>query len=55
MQDIFKDGLCPMLFTDAIERYKLSEEFIMRFCNKGCSVECGRFLREELERQEKND
>lgn len=51
MENIFKDGICPMLFTDAIERYKLSEEFIMRFCNKGCSVECGRFLREELERR----
>lgn len=45
---MFEDGKCPMLFTDAIERYKLSDEFVDRFCNKGCSVECGKFLEREL-------
>lgn len=48
---MFEDGKCPMLFTDAIERYKLSDEFVERFCNKGCSVECGKFLERELKKQ----
>lgn len=48
--NVFEDGKCPMLFTDAIERYKLSDEFVERFCNKGCSVECGKFLERELKK-----
>lgn len=47
---MFEDGKCPMLFTDAIERYKLSDEFVERFYNKGCSVECGKFLERELKK-----
>lgn len=37
-----------MLKSDVIERYKLSDQFVNKFCNKGCSVECGKFLKEEL-------
>lgn len=49
--NVFKDGKCPMLFTDAIKRYKLSDKFIERFCNKGCSVKCGKLLEREVQKQ----
>lgn len=47
---MFEDGKCPMLKTDAIERYNLSDNFIKQFCNKGCSSICGKILKEKLKR-----
>lgn len=48
---MFEDGKCPMLKSDAIQKYSLSDEFVRRFCDKGCSVECGKFLKELLEKK----
>lgn len=48
---MFEDGKCPMLMSDAISKYGLTDEFVRRFCEKGCSVICGRLLKEELERK----
>lgn len=40
-----------MLKTDVIQKYGLSNDFVKRFCEKGCSVECGKFLKEQLEKK----
>jgi len=40
-----------MLFSNVIQMYNLSDDFVKRFCNAGCSVECGRFLKERLKRK----
>lgn len=48
---MFEDGKCPMLKTDVIQKYGLSDDFVKRFCEKGCSVECGKFLKEQLEKK----
>lgn len=47
--DEFCDGRCPMR-ADIITKYNLTDEFIERFCNEGCSVECGKFLKEKLDK-----
>lgn len=51
---MFEDGKCPMLKTDVIRKYGLSDDFVKRFCGKGCSVECGKFLKELLEKKGSN-
>lgn len=48
---MFEDGKCPMLKSDVIQRYELSNDFVKKFCDAGCSVECGKFLREVLEKK----
>lgn len=48
---MFEKGICPILNSDVVEKYNLTNDFIKRFCNKGCSVECGEFLKKELEKQ----
>ena len=45
---MFEDGKCPMLKTDVIQVYGLSDVFVKRFCDQGCSVECGKILKELL-------
>ena len=50
MGDMFRNGVCPMRETDVIRKYNLSEKFVEKFCNEGCSVECGRFLKEQLDK-----
>ena len=45
---MFEDGKCPVLFSDAVERFQLTDEFVQKFCEKGCSVECGKLLEKEL-------
>lgn len=47
---MFEDGVCPILKSDAVKKYNLSEDFVKKFCNKGCSVKCGEFLKEEIEK-----
>lgn len=47
--DDFRDGVCPMR-GEIIHKYNLSDKFIEKFCNEGCSVECGRFLKEQLDK-----
>ena len=51
MDEMFKDGVCPFLFTDAAKKYNLSDKFIESFCNKGCSPICGRELKEYLNKK----
>ena len=48
---MFEDGKCPMLQSDAIRVYGLSDNFIRRFCSYGCSVQCGKFLKEHLDKK----
>lgn len=48
---MFEDGKCPMLMSDVIRKYNLDEDFVQRFCNKGCSVKCGKLLKELLEKK----
>lgn len=48
---MFESGKCPMMNSDIVDKYKLTNEFIKRFCDKGCSVDCGQFLKEELEKR----
>ena len=48
---MFEDGRCPMLLTNVIQEYGLSDRFVERFCDQGCSVECGRLLKELLEKR----
>ena len=48
---MFETGKCPMLQSDVIGKYHLSDQFIKNFCDKGCCPDCGKFLREELERK----
>lgn len=48
---MFEDGKCPMLKTDAIQRYRLSNDFVKKFCDLGCSPQCGEFLKEELQKK----
>ena len=43
---------CPILSSEA-DKYKLSDKQIEQFCNKGCSVECGKFLEEYVARIKK--
>lgn len=50
LMKMFEDNKCPMTY-EVISKYNLSEKFIKSFCDKGCSVECGRFLKEELDRK----
>lgn len=54
MISMFEDGVCPILKSDAVKKYNLSEDFVKKFCNKGCSVQCGKFLKEEIEKMEAN-
>lgn len=49
----FEDYVCPILFTDAVERFQLSDKEIQHFCNKGCSPICGSELKEYLEKLNK--
>lgn len=49
----FEDYVCPILFTDAIERFGLTDKEIQSFCNKGCSPICGRELKEYLEKRDR--
>lgn len=48
---MFEDGKCPMLQSDVIDVYGLSDHFIRRFCSYGCSPECGKFLKERLDKR----
>ncbi len=48
---MFEDNKCPMLESDVVRIYGLSEKFVEKFCNGGCSVECGRFLKELLDKK----
>ena len=48
---MFEDGKCPMLQSNVIDLYGLSDNFIRRFCSYGCSVECGKFLKERLDKK----
>ncbi len=48
---MFEDGKCPMLLSDAISKFNLTDEFVKKFCNEGCSVECGKLLKELLEKK----
>lgn len=48
---MFEDGKCPMLNSNVICEYGLSDQFVRRFCSYGCSVECGKFLKELLEKK----
>lgn len=48
---MFEDGECPMLLSDVIHEYSLSDSFVRKFCSYGCSMECGRFLEEHLEKK----
>ena len=48
---VFEDGKCPMLETNVIQEYGLSDSFVKRFCDKGCSVVCGKILEELLEKK----
>lgn len=48
---MFEDGRCPMLLSNAIEKYKLSDAFVKKFCDLGCSPKCGEILKEELEKK----
>lgn len=41
-----KDGECPVLKGDTIEKYGLTENEIAKWCKIGCSVECGKLLEE---------
>lgn len=49
----FEDYVCPILFTDAVERFGLTDKEIQSFCNKGCSPICGRELKEYLEKRDR--
>ena len=48
---VFEYGKCPMLDSDAVQRYGLSDNFVRKFCDKGCSVICGQLLKETLEKK----
>ena len=48
---MFEDGKCPVLQSDVIQKYGLSDDFVRKFCDKGCSVKCGEFLKEALEKE----
>ena len=48
---MFEDGKCPMLQSNVIDVYGLSDYFIRRFCSYGCSVKCGKFLKERLDKR----
>lgn len=48
---MFEDGKCPMLTSDVISMYDLSEDFVEQFCKAGCSVECGKFLQDTLKKK----
>lgn len=48
---MFEDGKCPMLQSDVINVYGLSDHFIRGFCSDGCSSECGKFLKEQLNKR----
>lgn len=48
---MFETGKCPMLQSDAIDKYHLSDQFVKNFCDKGCCPDCGKFLQEKLERK----
>lgn len=48
---MFESGKCPMLTTDIIERCGLSDDFVKRFCDNGCSVECGKILEDLLRKK----
>lgn len=50
-ETMFEDGKCPMLTSDVIQKYGLSDNFIRRFCSAGCSVKCGELLKEYLTRK----
>lgn len=47
---MFDYGKCPILETDVVQKYGLSNDFVEKFCENGCSVECGKFLKEQLEK-----
>ncbi|MGN0416950.1 hypothetical protein [Anaerostipes faecalis] len=51
---MFEDGVCPILKSDAVKKYNLTDDFINKFCSKGCSVQCGKFLKEEIRKKEKD-
>lgn len=51
---MFEDGVCPILKSDAVKKYNLTDDFINKFCSKGCSVQCGKLLKEEIEKMEFN-
>ena len=51
MSTVFEDGKGPRLQSDAIQKYRLSDDFVRRFCDKGCSPICGQLLKELLERK----
>lgn len=48
---MFEDSKCPMLMSDVIQKYGLSDNFVREFCDKGCSVICGQLLKEALEKK----
>lgn len=48
---MFEDGRCPMLLSNAIEKYKLSDAFVKKFCDLGCFPKCGEILKEELKKR----
>lgn len=48
---MFEDGKCPMLLSDVIQEYGLSDSFIQKFCSYGCSIKCGQILKECLEKK----
>lgn len=47
---VFEEGKCPMLTSNVIEKYNLSNDFVKRFCDKGCSPICGKLLSEKLKK-----
>lgn len=51
----FEDYVCPILFTDAVERFELTDKEIQSFCCKGCSPICGRELKEYLEKRDSRE
>lgn len=48
---MFEYGKCPMLDSDTIQKYGLSDNFVRKFCDKGCSVICGQLLKKVLEKK----
>lgn len=48
----YEKSKCPMTVT-LCEKYNITDAEQEKFCNKGCSIECGKFLKEHLEKTRK--
>jgi len=49
---MFEEDECPMS-KQVVEKYKLNDKFIKRWCELGCCPICGPLLKEYLDKREK--